>query len=294
VDLPALDAPRLAPGAVATTGEEWRQEHPSWVYQALLDGQQAERPHARGPEGRTYAVAVHALGEVPLPDGRVVACDPLTADAVWTRALEQVVAPGTHPAGVGVVTIDEGHRRPGTLFLVTGSAPIVRWELGTFTPDADVAALPPGEFFGYGVDAGTGALCSPDVVAVLDEVGEEDDGALEDPLNVALDASDVDAACVAPREGALAVAACRSGWGDGSYATWIGHAADGSVSVVMSDFDLLRDPSLADPEADDPAEPTSAPPAAPAEPTAPAESTEPAEPTKPARGIFGRILRGAP
>ena len=65
----------------------------------------------------------------------------------------------------------------------------------------------------------------------------------DDPLTKAMDATaPLWVAVAAPRPGALPVAACRAGWGDGAYPTWLGHAADGSVVLVLSDFFVVDDP----------------------------------------------------
>lgn len=68
---------------------------------------------------------------------------------------------------------------------------------------------------------------------------------LEDPLSKVLHSNPPrgdNAVCTAPSEGALPVAAMFSGWGDGTYPVWFGHAADGSVSVVLMDFLVAGDP----------------------------------------------------
>lgn len=89
---------------------------------------------------------------------------------------------------------------------------------------------------------GTGGLFSPAARLAGGELFDQDIGMFQDPLTTALDAGPTMAALAAPRAGAVPVAACRSGWGDGMYPTWLGHAADGSVVLVMSDFFVLTDP----------------------------------------------------
>jgi hypothetical protein len=293
--LPPLAVPRRS---YAATAPEWQQEHPSWLYQGLLDGEQAERPYWSEPAGRTYPVEVHPLGDLPLPDGRLVHCDPL-ADR-GGRPLAQRVAPGSHPAYAGVVTVGEDHLRVGALLVVTGPGPVVAWEMATREGvEVDPAGFGVEEFVGFGVDAGTGALLSPDAQDALAQAMQEDDGMLEDPLDVAMDASGIDAACVPPAPGALAVAAARSGWGDGSYPTWFGRAEDGSVAVVMTDFLLLLDPCRADPETDFPRERGVQPPGgwddegddrvgAYVEP--PAREPEPVQPRERKRGWLARLF----
>lgn len=110
----------------------------------------------------------------------------------------------------------------------------------------------------------------------------EDGGMLDDPISTGLGVNDgamAGATCIPPSEGALAVAAFHSGWGDGVYPTWLGHAADGSVSVVMTDFLVATDPWSRDPE------PTTREPDTAAEPAA---AEQPARPRSLWRRLLGR------
>jgi hypothetical protein len=219
VVLPPIEVP---PGPV-TTAAEWQQQHPSWLYYGARSGRLGE-----------YAGLLRHLGDVPLPDGRLAAADWMLADE-RTRPFLTTLAPGTYPVAAAVAVIGESHHRVAALVLVAGQAPVVRWSMA-LTAEQDVSALPPGRFVGYGVDCGVGSFFSPDVLEALHRVCRADDGMLETPMDKAIEASRIHAGFAAPEPGALPLAVCQSGWGDGTYPTWMGHAADGSVSVVMTDF----------------------------------------------------------
>ncbi|MFV0426179.1 MAG: DUF4241 domain-containing protein, partial [Beutenbergiaceae bacterium] len=105
-----------------------------------------------------------------------------------------------------------------------------------------------GEIWAYPVDAGTGCFAPAEVMAIVAEVMMADAGALEDPISQMLysgSGSSTEQACIAaPREGALPIAVFSSGWGDGAYATWLGHADDDSVVLALTDFQVALDPWL--------------------------------------------------
>lgn len=234
------------------SGAEWQQQYPSWLLAGLKAGSVTD--HGGAEEGQVYEVEVHRLGELSLPDGRLIGCDPYLADLTH-RPFDLTLPPGGHPVGVAIVRIASDHIRPAALLLSVGSAPITRWSLAQTLPEAADAPTDPeddpttfeiGAIVGYGVDAGTGAFLSPSALPALVEVGHEDGGMLEDPLSVAMAASPIDAALAAPRPDALAVAQCHSGWGDGVYATWVGWDEGGAVSLVMTDFTVVSDPWTAD------------------------------------------------
>lgn len=246
------------------SGAEWQQQYPSWLLAGLKAGSVTD--HGGAEEGQAFAVEVHRLGELPLPDGRLIGCDPYLAD-LTRRPFDLALPPGEHPVGVAIVRIAADHIRPAALLLSVSSAPIARWSLAQTVaeptsapddPDDDPATFEVGAILGYGVDAGTGALLSPSALPALVEVGNEDGGMLEDPLSVAMEESPIEAVLVAPRPGALVVAQCHSGWGDGVYATWVGWDEGGGVSLVMTDFAVVSDPWNTDDDASTAAEPAAA------------------------------------
>jgi hypothetical protein len=190
-------------------------------------------------EGKRPTLKLHTLGELVLPTGRIVACDPFLAygdEEPFTRG----VAPGRYPVLVNVAE-DEGDARVAYAIVRFGGRPPVRWEMALL-PGQDTGALGEGEFFGYGVDAGTGCFMDAQVVPVLVERSTEENEhngdlveAMEKTyvhtwswLDVVLD----------PATGANVVA-FSSGWGDGSYPSFWGFDETGAVACLVTDFGLF-------------------------------------------------------
>lgn len=220
------------------------------LYAGILAGQVQDVE----PDGEisTLVTEVTDLGLLELPGGLVIAWDLyLTGEEhrPFTRRL-----PCEHPRAVAAACCIAGdHWRNLALLLVAGEGPVVRWVGGRHveedTEDEDSADC-------YPVDTGVGCFASPAAVAELDRVMREDDGMLEDPISRAMEESGTrhrtQAVIAAPSPGALPVAACHSGWGDGVYATWFGLDQQGRAIIALTDFDVIIDPE------DEVAEPPSA------------------------------------
>ncbi|RYB92020.1 DUF4241 domain-containing protein [Nocardioides oleivorans] len=264
-DLPVQTVDLDAPGP-------WWRRRAAWLWDAVLAGE--VRDHG-SPTEAVYALRFDDIGAVSLPDGRVVAADPYVMDED-PPPFEQRVRAGDVPVVAVRTMVGEDHERVAALVLVAGAQPVTRWEMATVAGQ-DVSSLAGDGFFGYGVDAGAGSFGSPEAMRVAGPVLVADDGALEDPVSLALFADDVgssSAVVVAPSDGAPPIAVCSSGWGDGVYPTWCGLAADDDVVVMVTDFLVAGDP-YATPE--DPVDET------PDEPAGP-----PQRPTSLLRRIFGR------
>lgn len=120
-----------------------------------------------GPAGATcdHPLEIQELGVLPLPTGRLVACDPylLAADA---RPLQQPLPPGDYPVLAAWALVSPERPRNAAAVLVLGSAPITSWSMSRTEdpPSADREPEPPPAeegltaFTGYAVEAGTGAL----------------------------------------------------------------------------------------------------------------------------------------
>ncbi|WP_410601542.1 DUF4241 domain-containing protein [Amycolatopsis sp. lyj-90] len=182
-------------------------------------------------------VEVVELGALDLPSGRVLGGDPTTINDLTEPPVPFVVRvpPGAYPVSVAKVRIagPTEHLRVAAARLTIRPEPVTRWELALVKGE-DPAELGPNEFYGYGVDAGLGAFVDADAVPALCRLVGED---LEGPLIKALDGPE--AALVRDPVSGLNVSAFGSGWGDGSYPTWIGYTAKGDVARFVTDFHVI-------------------------------------------------------
>jgi hypothetical protein len=181
------------------------------------------------------------LGDLVVPSGRLVAGDPLIMADVYPLAT--AVPPGRYPVVCGIAAFDNGDERVAWALLQLQTRPVVRWEPATL-PGQDPATLADGEFFGYGVDSGTG--CFMDAVAAARLVAAM--RADEEYYLTVIDAMRPTyrhtwqwaSIPLDPLTGANLVA-FSSGWGDGAYASYFGYDAAQGLTCLVTDFGLLDD-----------------------------------------------------
>ncbi|MEU8179927.1 DUF4241 domain-containing protein [Micromonospora sp. NPDC049047] len=184
-----------------------------------------------------YLIEVHPVGDVVLPTGQVVGCDPLVCPEA--EPFTVTVAPGRYPARAWVAVVlredAEVDRRVAALELVVTAEPTARWEPAV-AGDQDIATLGADDYFGYGVDSGAGTLADPTALAALE--GWDEDRIEEVFIPAELPASPVRGLITAVLDEASGanVVTVATGWGDGCYGTWIGRTADGRVTSFVTDF----------------------------------------------------------
>ncbi|MFI6783939.1 DUF4241 domain-containing protein [Micromonospora sp. NPDC050276] len=184
-----------------------------------------------------YLVEVHPVGDIVLPTGQVVGCDPLVCPEA--EPFTVTVPPGRYAARAWVAVVlredAEVDRRVAAFQLVVSDEPTSRWEPAV-AGDQDVATLGADDYFGYGVDAGTGTFADPAALAVLESW--DYDRVEQVFIPAELPSSPVPGLITAVLDEASGanVVTVTTGWGDGCYGTWIGRAADGRVTSFVTDF----------------------------------------------------------
>lgn len=208
------------------------------IYTAFAAGGKARS----GGEATTLSTV--EAGDLVLPTGRIVAADVyLVSQEPFTRAL---------PAGRHPVSLLSSARAPANAGDVAAAmiraAPRdpVTWELAVVAGQDPVTLLP-GEFFGCGVDSGTGCFASPEAVATLtnqdsfEDYGDRIHKAMFPSDDVADWKNSVDV-IVDPASGANVIG-FSSGFGDGPYPSWFGLDANDEPLVLLTDFGILEAPA---------------------------------------------------
>ncbi|MBZ9675338.1 DUF4241 domain-containing protein [Mesorhizobium sp. ES1-1] len=182
-------------------------------------------------------ITVTPIGELVLPTGEIIACDPLTTGTDWP-ALSRKVKPGHYPVSL----LEAQGRVAGAVLRFRPGTP-VRWELATL-PGQDVSTLKGEEAFGYPVDAGLGSFMDKTAMALM--------SAEQDKLKADQNYyDDVLAAQFAPNQDRFAmhhpvtgnplnIAMFWSGWGDGIYPSFWGLDAAGEPLLLLTDFGVLE------------------------------------------------------
>jgi hypothetical protein len=178
--------------------------------------------------------AVH-IGLLNVPSGKIIACDPFifNEDEPFT-----IVFPiGQFPVELSIAKINNDERIGFARVRFSDNVPI-NWAMAV-CGGQDVTILKPKEFFGYGVDAGTGAFMDETNAKVFSEYLAEKDDNFEKIIDEMEKTYKHTRSWLLWGRHGSDVAMFSSGWGDGHYATYIGHDIDNNICRLVTDFGLL-------------------------------------------------------
>jgi hypothetical protein len=190
------------------------------------------------PDGVTRLES-YELGVLAVPTGKLIACDPFIGGR---SAFSQRSPTGQFRVQLLIAHYDGPDERiaAATVRFLTGLPD--RWEMAVL-PGQDPSILGPDEFFGFGVDSGTGSFMDSEAADRL-YVRMGQDQSYADTIMERMDASykhtrswaliDLD------DDGRLDVALFASGLGDGMYASYWGWSK-GKLACLVTDFGLFYD-----------------------------------------------------
>ncbi len=184
-------------------------------------------------------VKAYHLGNLEVPTGYIVACDPLTNPE--RPAFERQTPKGKFP----VRWLLDDDREVCYAQLLFSNKPIVRIEMATLEGQ-DLDDLEEGYIFGYPVDAGLGCFMDEEsaelLLEIIEDLEQNDDyiSYYDDVLDDEL--LDQDYCNHFPdKDSPLNVLVFRSGWGDGSYPSYWGFDEAGEIVTLVTDFGLIAD-----------------------------------------------------
>jgi hypothetical protein len=175
------------------------------------------------------------VGDLVLPSGQLVACDPfMVPDAPPFRLF---VPRGEFPVMLSIADIKTDQRVAFATLRLAQTLP-ASWEMLT-VGNQEISTLKEGELFGYGVDSGTGCFMDLSTCRALAERMAEQQNFYE-TLMAEMDKTYKSTwSWLDTKLGEGNLVAFSSGYGDGQYATYAGRDSDGQVSVVVTDFGVL-------------------------------------------------------
>lgn len=198
-------------------------------------------PGARFKQQRDGQIAQIAkpeqVGLVRLPTGRIIAADPCCLDIDRTLPFTVTVPPGAYPMLVASINWQgNGWGEVTAAKLQISEQETVTWELA-LQPQQEPRLLGAGQFYGFGVDSGTGAFLDASGCEALERAVEDhwsqQDGAPQPQYPQISDEST-----------GTNLFIYSSGGGDGSYPVWIGRDAAGEVTCFVADMLVLNDAEL--------------------------------------------------
>jgi hypothetical protein len=185
-----------------------------------------------------YVLEPHPAGDVVLPTGQVVGCDPLAVPD--SEPFTVTVPPGTYPLRAWVAVLQSGgaewNRNVAALELVIRDEPAARWEPALLAGQ-DASVLDEDGYYGFPVDGGAATLADAAAVTALSawdyeriEAAFIPEQAPDGPVPGGVLPAITDDATGAN------VIVVTSGLGDGLYPTFVGYTAAGEVASFLTDF----------------------------------------------------------
>jgi hypothetical protein len=189
--------------------------------------------------GKLVRFNVAHVGLLNLSTDEVAASDPLVSPDAPVFA--QKVPIGSHAVALAIAQLAGGDERIAFARVSFSSTPPVRWEAAVIAGQ-DVRSLKKDEYFGYGVDSGTGCFMGREAGLLLNQRLSDDDNY----FNTIIDGMDSTYKhtrswlYVWPSESRDENVVCFStGWGDGSYPSFFGFSVANEVVALVTDFFVL-------------------------------------------------------
>lgn len=183
-------------------------------------------------------IVIQELGEINLPTGKIVACDPLVDPE--TPPFNKQVKAGKYPVTLYIHCINDD-KRVGFAKLSFSDALPVRFE-NAVDDEQSLEDLEEDEWYGYGVDSGTGSFMDEKTAVLFVELMDSSEEYTVPEFDEMLEESYIDTYCAANftlPDTDLNLAAFSSGFGDGLYPTYWGFDGDGNICCLITDFQTV-------------------------------------------------------
>jgi hypothetical protein len=188
--------------------------------------------------GPVEVVMTHCgIGEIALPSGQVVACDPIHLHDL--DPFLQQVPPGSYPVVLSIARASgsEVQRVALAMLRISGEMP-VRWQVAVKArPNGDKTTKDQSN--GYEVDVGLGSFMDLEAARLLQANMEADDR-FHDYIFESVEENKPEWANIplSPAAG-LNIAVFSAGFGDGSYLSYWGYGESKNVACLVTDFQIL-------------------------------------------------------
>lgn len=178
------------------------------------------------------------VGNLYISTGKVFAVDPFIVSE-YDKPFIKKVPQGSYPVYLSIITTEAGDQRAALATIQFSNEKPQTWELA-ITDDQDISTLQDDEYFGYGVDAGTGCFMDQDTFHkfyALSEDNEYTDMLIDEMQKTYVDTwsylnKEIEENCN--------IIMFSSGIGDGSYPSFFGIDSNGNICCLVTDFMILE------------------------------------------------------
>lgn len=195
-----------------------------------------------------YRLYRQDLGNLQVKTGKLIANDPFVM--YETEPFKESFPKGSFPVQLAIAKVSsmdassgaevqEPDERVAFARIVFANKLVVSWKMAIWE-NSDVSQLAANEFFGYGVDSGTGSFMDESACQLLEKKMDKDDTYVEQ-LSKEMDHTYKHTRSWLTKEIGEGnnIMMFSTGWGDGSYASYIGYDANGEIVRLVTDFYLF-------------------------------------------------------
>ena len=175
------------------------------------------------------------IGKLNIKEGKVYACDPISLYIEEPFSTE--FPKGQFSVELAIATINGDDQRVGFARVKFAETTPAKWSLA-LCEGQNIAELQEDEIFGYGVDSGTGSFMDASGYREYDEFYKEETAL--DTITEAMEITYKDTrSWLLWEQNGNNAALFSTGYGDGLYASYIGHDSEGNICRLVTDFGLL-------------------------------------------------------
>lgn len=187
----------------------------------------------------TFSISFYPvdIGQINIESGKVIACDPIVMrDA---EPFVQTFPTGRFPVQLAIAKVNDDERVAFSRILFS-DMPVVRWE---FALQEGQKPMPIGEesFYGYGVDGGIGLFIDKNANKAWSELSKNNEQLYEQVFIEEMDKHSHSSWLYVLHEfGGHNFASFSTGYGDGTYGTYVGYDEMGNICRLLTDFSLVE------------------------------------------------------
>ncbi len=173
-----------------------------------------------------------AVGDLLLPTGRLVACDPVAR--LETEPFSLPLPSGRFPVVLSVARMSDDQRVAFATIRFRESLP-VRWEALACRGNGGEE-----DTFGFGVDSGVAGFMDYSTVATIKAKEQEDEESFYEAMDAEMKKTEVPTwSWLNVPFGNANLVAFSPGYGDGEYLTYAGFETGGAIAVAVTDFCIV-------------------------------------------------------
>lgn len=177
------------------------------------------------------------IGDIQVESGKLIACDPIVMrDAKPFSANFPI---GHFPVQLALANVN-GDERIAFSRIMFSDKPVAQWRFALHDGQQPVSIF--GEtLYGYGVDAGIGLFIDEKANLAFNRLDKQNDSLWDEVFTKEMDKHlHATWQYVLYNFGKHNLAAFSTGWGDGTYGTYIGYDANGNICRLLTDFGLIE------------------------------------------------------